>query len=164
MSLYILIAMINVEKIVREYIQKTVHMSLATVKDNKPWVCEVHFAYDEGLNLYFVSKQSTRHCQEIALNPAVAGNIVKTHQLSELPHGIYFEGNAELLEFASDQEVRQYCERLERDPIEVAEQLKESGGKRMYKILVSNWAIFGKFDQASLQKYELKWESRGNEA
>lgn len=147
----------DVEKIVREYINKTVHMSLATVNDNKPWVCEVHFAYDEDLNLYFVSKQSTRHCQEIALNSAVAGNIVRTHELSELPHGIYFEGTAQMLASASDQEVKRYCDRMERNSDEVSKQLKEDGGRRMYKITVKNWAAFGKFDGEILQKYELEW-------
>ena len=44
----------EIEKIIREYITKIPHMSLAAVSDNKPWVCEVHFAYDNDLNLYFV--------------------------------------------------------------------------------------------------------------
>ncbi len=66
----------DVEKIIREYIDKTIHLSLATSSDNKPWVCEVHFAYDEQLNLYFRSLKSRRHSQEIAKNPNVAGNII----------------------------------------------------------------------------------------
>lgn len=36
---------INVEQLIQEYIDKSLHMSLATVPDNKPWVCELHFAY-----------------------------------------------------------------------------------------------------------------------
>lgn len=36
---------VDVEKVVREYIEKTVHMSLATVSIDAPWVCEVHLAY-----------------------------------------------------------------------------------------------------------------------
>jgi uncharacterized protein YhbP (UPF0306 family) len=76
---------IDVEKVVREYIDKSIHMSLATSTENKPWVCEVHFAYDDDLNLYWRSKTDRRHSQEIALNPFVAGNIVKQHELTSIP-------------------------------------------------------------------------------
>lgn len=148
--------MVDVEKIIREYIDKTVHMSLATVADNKPWVCEVHFAYDEDLNLYFVSKISTRHCQEIEKNSSVAGNIVKQHELAELPNGIYFEGEAEQIN-ASAEDIKRYCSRLGRDEVELTAWLNEGIERKMYKISVNNWAAFGKFDQETLQKYELEW-------
>jgi hypothetical protein len=44
--------LVNVEDIVREYIDKTIHLSLGTVINNVPWVSEVHFAFDDKLNLY----------------------------------------------------------------------------------------------------------------
>src|SRR5438105_3492644 len=88
---------VDIERVIREYLPQMVHLSLGTSKDNKPWVCEVHFAYDEHLNLYFRSLKSRRHSQEIALNPNVAGNIVKQHAVGEYPRGVYFEGTAELL-------------------------------------------------------------------
>lgn len=94
----------DVEKIVREYIDKSVHMSLGTSQNNKPWVCEVHFVYDDQLNLYFRSLKSRRHSQEIAQNPDVAGNIVKQHALNEYPHAIYFEGEAAIID---DEQERQ---------------------------------------------------------
>src|SRR5689334_5769243 len=87
----------DVEKIVREYIDKTVHMSLGTSSNNKPWVCEVHFVYDNNLNLYWRSLKSRRHSQELAKNPNVAGNIVRQHAVDEYPAAIYFEGVAELI-------------------------------------------------------------------
>src|SRR5204862_27783 len=89
---------LDIEQIVREYINKSLHMSLATCGGNKPWVCEVHFAYDENLNLYFRSLKTCRHSQEIAQNPNVAGNIVRQHSLEEYPHAIYFEGTAAIIE------------------------------------------------------------------
>ena len=78
----------DIEKVIRENIDKTVHMSLATVHDNRPWVCEVHFAYDDDLNIYYRSLNTRRHSKEIALNPNVAGNIVRQHTLGEYPLGI----------------------------------------------------------------------------
>ncbi len=79
---------LDIEKIIREYIDKSPHMSLASVSGNKPWVCEVQFAYDEKLNLYFRSLKSRRHSQEIASNSHVAGNIVRQHELGGLPESL----------------------------------------------------------------------------
>lgn len=146
----------EIEKVVREYITKTQHMSLATVKDNKPWVCEVHFAADDNLNLYFVSMQSTRHCKEIAENPNVAGNIIKQHPLSEVPHGVYFEGTAEKID-ASDEDIAYYCSAMDREFAKVREQLQEPNGRRMYKVTVNKWATFGNFDGSGMKKNELEW-------
>lgn len=148
---------LDIESTVREYIDKTVHMSLATMSGDKPWVCEVHFAHDDGLNLYFVSKVTTCHCREIAANLQVAGNIVKQHPLEESPHGLYFEGNAQLIRYPSDKELDVYCTRLGRNKAEIGSQLKEENGRRMYKISVSNWAIFGKFGLDMNKKHQLKW-------
>lgn len=146
----------DIEKIVREYITKTYHLSLATVKDNKPWVCEVHFAADDNLNLYFISMQSTRHCKEIAENPNVAGDIIKQHPLNEAPRGIYFEGIAEQID-ASDDDVAYYCSAMDREFAKVRDMLKEPNGRRMYRITPSKWATFGNFDGKGMVKHELEW-------
>src|SRR2546429_174368 len=88
----------EVEQIIREYLPGILHMSLGTSKDSKPWVCEVHFVYDNDLNIYFRSKKIRRHSQEIAQNPNVAGNIVEQHPAEQKPRGVYFEGTAEIVE------------------------------------------------------------------
>lgn len=144
----------DIEKVIREYITKTVHMSLATVSGNKPWVCEVHFAYDNDLSLYFVSNTNTRHCQEIAVSPNVAGSIVRQHALSEAPNGIYFEGTAKMIE-ATSEDIERYATLLERDSDKLAQWLTED--KRMYKITVNNWAAFGNFDGNGHEKHEMMW-------
>lgn len=146
----------NIEAIIREYIEKTPHMSLATVSDNKPWVCEVHFIKDDDLNLYFISKQTTRHCQEISVNPFVAGNIVRQHPLDESPIGVYFEGQAEKIN-ATEDDIENYCTAMNRNISELTEQLKEQDGRRMYRVVVSNWAIFGNFNGKGHMKYEFDW-------
>ncbi len=125
---------LDIEQIVREYIDNTIHMSMGTVSDNKPWVCEVHFSYDDDLNLYFHSLENTRHTREIAVNPNVAGNIVVQHGPDDSPCGIYYEGTAEKLD-------------------------EETGTpKTKYKITVENWYAFGKFGDSDVnQKYKLVW-------
>jgi uncharacterized protein YhbP (UPF0306 family) len=94
---------VDVEQVIRDYLPEVGHMSLGTSSNNRPWVCEVHFTYDDNLNLYFRSLASRRHSQEIAANPNVAGNIVKQFQLGESPVGTYFEGTAQML--TSDEEL-----------------------------------------------------------
>ncbi len=154
----------DIEKVIREYLPQIVHMSLGTSKDNKPWVCEVHFAYDDELNLYFRSNLSRRHSQEIAANPNVAGDIVRQHKLDEYPKGVYFEGTAKLLAPGTEQDKAAECIQkvLEENSDDILEQAKNPDGPQFYKITVSNWYVFGKLDGKSGQKYQLAWPSTKN--
>ncbi len=148
----------DVEKTVREYIEKSAHLSLATVNSDKPWVCEVHFAYDKDLNLYFRSLKSRRHSQEIAHNPHVAGSIVKQHKLGEYPHAIFFEGTAAIIESDEErQKVFPYFEARLGTGASALEDARRDDGHQFYKITVENWYAFGRFGGSSGQKYTLKW-------
>ena len=148
----------DIEKIVREYIDKSLHMSLGTASNNKPWVSEVHFVYDDDLNLYWRSLASRRHSQEIAANPNVAGNIVRQHSLGDYPHGIYFEGTAELVASPGEREklFPLFQKRLGAKE-GILEEAARADGHQFYKITVNNWYAFGKFSGDSSQKYELTW-------
>jgi len=95
---------VDVEQIVRTYLKDVIVLSLATSRGNQPWVCEVIFAYDDELNLYFRSLTRRRHSQEIAANPNVAGIIARPFRYGEYPHGVYFEGTAKLLEPGGEQQ------------------------------------------------------------
>ena len=152
---------INVEKIIREYIPQVIHLSLATVRDGAPWVCEVHFAYDDDLNLYFRSLTSRRHSTEIAENPKVAGNIVKQHGLNESAVGVYFEGTAHILESKDELRIASECiiERLNADD-KILEEAKRDDGHKFYKITVENWYVFGRFGLPHGKKYKLNWKSK----
>ncbi len=151
----------DVEQVIRDYLPQIVHMSLGTSKDNKPWVCEVHFAYDEDLNLYFRSLTSRRHSQEIAQNPNVAGNVVRQHALGEYPRGVYFEGTAKLLEAGDEQNLAAKCiiDRLQAGD-DILDQAKDPAGHQFYKITVDTFYVFGKFDDEGGKKYELKWNNK----
>lgn len=148
----------NTEQTIREYLLQIVHMSLATSRDGQPWVCEVHFAYDDDLNLYFRSLASRRHSQEIADNPKVAGNIVRQHQLGESPVGVYFEGEARKLEAGSEQDTAFATLKdrigLSDDALTDASNPNEH---QFYKITVSTFYVFGRFGTPKGQKYELRW-------
>lgn len=148
----------NIEKTIRQYLPHVVHMSLATTKDGKPWVSEVHFAYDDDLNLYFRSLTSRRHSQEIAGNASVAGNIVKQHTLGEPGVGVYFEGTAKKLEPGDEQnKAFEYIrERLHASDT-ILQEAQRPGGHQFYKVMVGTYYVFGKFGDEGAQKYELVW-------
>ncbi len=148
----------DVEKIVRENIDKTIHMSLATSADNKPWVCELHFAYDGELNLYWRSKKSRRHSQEIEQNPNVAGNIVQQLGIKDSVVGIYFEGIAEeLIDVDSNHPAfLTLNSRLGLDESAIDE-VEEDDGHKFYKVSVQNWYAFGRFGADHGQKLKLEW-------
>lgn len=87
----------DLRELVRDYLTKAQIMQIATVRDHQPWVATVYFATDIDLNLYWMSRASRRHSQEILENPKVAGVIVLPHNYGEKVRGIQFEGNARQL-------------------------------------------------------------------
>lgn len=133
-------------------------MSLATISGDRPWVCEVHFVYDDDLNLYWRSLSSRRHSQEITENPNVAGNIVKQHSKEEIPHCISFEGWAALI--TDQHEMKRiaplFIERQGSRPTIVEDALPDDGTK-FYKITVQNWYAFGKYGGETVAKHKLEW-------
>lgn len=148
----------NIEKTIREYLPSVIHMSLATTNKSKPWVCEVHFAYDDNLNLYFMSLSSRRHSKEIETNKYVAGNIVKQHSLNDKPRGIYFEGEAELLKDVTEDSIafKAYKKRFGLSKEDLKE-TKLSSGHKFYKIKVKKFYVFDAQESSPSQKYELGW-------
>lgn len=57
------------------------YMSLGTSSGaGKAWVSPVVYAYDKNLNLYFMSLPSSKHCQNIELDPIVSVAIFDSHQ------------------------------------------------------------------------------------
>ncbi len=148
----------NVEKIIREYLSQVIHLSLGTCKDNQPWVSEVHFAYDNDLNLYFRSTINRRHSIEIASNPNVAGNIITQHQINEKPRGVYFEGIAERLVNIDENHPAYvlYCERFDTG-LEILRESKIDTGHHFYKITVKTFYLFDSRESRPSKKYELKW-------
>lgn len=150
----------DIEKVIRAYLPGIIHMSMATCVDNKPWVCEVHYVYDDQLNLYFRSKPSRRHCKELAINPNVAGNIVTQHTMSEKPRGIYFEGRAELLKNVSknDEAYKKCRERFGKGP-EILTETNQPDGGQFFKISVSDYYVFDARESVPAQKYHLKWHN-----
>ena len=149
----------KIESIIREYIKDIVHMSIATCADNKPWISEVHYSYDDDLNLYFISRPSRRHSLEVAANGQIAGNIIKQHKAGEEVRGVYFEGAIEMLDDVKDTDVafQTYNKRLGLDATMLNEQAEENG-HCWYKINVHKFYLFDELEMEPAGKYELNWK------
>lgn len=150
----------KIEHIIRGYIPQIVHMSIATVKDNKPWVCEVHFAYDDELNLYFCSSLDRRHSMEAMENPVIAGNIVTQHFKNQKVRCVDFEGSIELLKDIDDTHpgIRAYAERFERGG-SLLEEIKKDGNTGFFKITVDDYYLFDSYGEER-GKHHLSWKSK----
>lgn len=86
----------DIESLIRKYLGQVQVMQLATVADNQPWACNVHFAADDNLNLYWLSQPNRRHSQEIAKNKNVAATVAI--KFPENPViGVSVEGEAEVV-------------------------------------------------------------------
>jgi len=149
----------QIEKTIREYIEQIIHMSLATTVDGKPWVCEVHFSFDDELNLYFRSEMSRRHSQELEQNPHVAGNIVTQHFKNQKVRGVYFEGTAERLTEVTENDPAFTSVQKRYGNANIQAVAKDSkSGPSYYRISVSDWYLLDGYDAWPPEKHHLSWK------
>jgi len=150
----------DTEKTIREYLPQVIHMSLATSRDNKPRVFQVHYAFDDELNLYFVSATTSQHSEDIRQNPMVAGNIVTQHFLNQKVRGVYFEGRAEELNDAdaAEQALSAYSARYTDNP-QLVKVAKAEGSARFYKITVHDYYVLDGYVSTPPQKFHLPWKA-----
>lgn len=83
----------------RAYLEDVKLMQLATARDNQPWLCNVWYVMDEDDNIYFISRETRRHSQEIADNPNVSCTFHKWFErgLGEQGQALVIAGRAEKL-------------------------------------------------------------------
>lgn len=65
--------------IVKQIIDSSTYLSLATTDGVNPWVNAVFYAPDKNYNLYFASYNDSLHVQNILKNPNVAVAIFDSH-------------------------------------------------------------------------------------
>ncbi len=87
----------DIKKIIHAFLAECSLMQLATAKDNQPWVCNVWFAADENMHIYWISADHRRHSQEILQNSKIAATIVRPYSSQEIPSGLQLQGKAEIL-------------------------------------------------------------------
>lgn len=88
----------DLKKLIQEYLEAANMMQLATISNNKPWICNMWFAADKNMNLYWFSSNTTRHSKELTDNPQVAIAVCLPQNPSDnSARGIQLEGIAEML-------------------------------------------------------------------
>jgi len=80
-------------KEISPYLKTTKQATIASCNHNKPWTAIVFFAYDESLNIYFLSRVNRRHSLEILRNSDVSLAIAEqTYDLGNKVKGLQIEG------------------------------------------------------------------------
>lgn len=92
----------SLKKLIENYLKEALLMQLATSLNNQPWVCNVWFTSDEGLNIYWFSSTTRRHSKEVLKNPKIAGAIALPQSPKDPPRGLQFQGIAKLLTKQTD--------------------------------------------------------------
>jgi uncharacterized protein YhbP (UPF0306 family) len=140
-----MLAMANIKQLANTYLQTARVMQLATCVNNQPWVCNIHFASDDDLNLYWVSDPTRRHSQEIVQNPKAAVTIKIHEDTPDEPYviGISLEGQATLL---NDEETKKvanlYISKLNKAPTLLQEILEGKNVRKFYRLKPSKLVIF----------------------
>lgn len=101
----------HIEPLVREYLDQAEVMQLATVANNQPWACTVHFICTDDFKIYWISDADRRHSQEIAKNPQVAVAIAV--KVDQPVIGVQIEGDAAQIADVAEREraARQFAKR-----------------------------------------------------
>jgi len=87
--------MSDVKNDIKNYLDEARMMQLATVRDNKPWVCNVWTAVDKDLTIYWISATTRRHSQEIKDNQHVAAAFCLVNEPKQTAKGaLQLEGTA----------------------------------------------------------------------
>jgi uncharacterized protein YhbP (UPF0306 family) len=134
----------KLKTLIKEYLEKARMMQVVTARDNQPWACTVYFAYDDSLNLYWISSTTRRHSEEIRNNEKVAGTIVLPHTPGDKVRGIQFQGVAK--ELASKEEaiagMKWYAKRYGMKPERVDAIVGNKDGHVCYKITPTSIVLF----------------------
>lgn len=134
----------QLKQLIQEYLEDAKMMHLATVAHGKPWVCNVWFASDADMNIYWFSSITRRHSKEVEKDSHVAGSMCLPQTPQDKPRGLQFEGTAELLTDYADIEkaIGLYKDRIFPD-----EQIKQMMAHpdrphKFYRILPDLFALF----------------------
>lgn len=134
----------DLKRLIHEYLNDAKLMQLATAINDQPWVCNVWFAADEDLNIYWFSSTGRRHSKEVKKNNKVAGAIVLPLNPSDPPRGLQFQGTAEVLTKQKDiyKAIAIYQDRI--FPKETIDELMQNtkNPHKFYKITPVQFVLF----------------------
>ena len=149
----------DLRTLIVEYLSSAKLMQVATSREGQPWICTVFFAFDNNLNLYWISKPDSRHSEEIRQNEKVSGTIVLPHKIGEKVRGIQLQGVAKKLSDKTEaaDAMDYYAERFSTPKERVKAILDNTGGYVVYKITPQTFVLFDQvnFPDNPRQEYNL---------
>ncbi|GEM_PF-1280107 len=115
---------------VKEALERTEFMALATLGEEGSWINPVAFAYSEKMELFFISMMDNRHTKNIIVNPNVSVAIFKTERFPEGDvMGLQLKGIATHLTAPKDiQEAARYYFARSKSNDEFRAKTSEKGG------------------------------------
>lgn len=124
----------------KQIITENIYCTIATASlDSKPWISPVFYAFDEELNIYWVSDKNALHSKNLRENPQGAIVIFNSQAPEGEGDGVYIE--AKLIELTDDAEVKYAIDlrnkRVTQDEFKV-KNIQEVTGKgewRVYKAI-----------------------------
>lgn len=151
----------QLRKYILEYLDtgKTKMIQVATTVNDQPWICTMYYAYDDDLNIYWASKESRRHSQEMAANNQVAAAIAYDQQPpSETHQGLQISGTVQMLEgneFMAGLDL--YALQLGSDPEWIGKIKSGEDAHRIYKLTPKTIVLFDdiNFPENSRQEINL---------
>lgn len=70
----------ELKEVILDTLRDGVVVNIATAKDSQPWVAAMLYVHDHNFNIYWLTKETARHSEEIAVNPKVAANITAVQE------------------------------------------------------------------------------------
>jgi uncharacterized protein YhbP (UPF0306 family) len=137
----------DVKQLIVDYLKEATLMQLATSVNAQPWVCNVWFAADEELNIYWLSIKDRRHSKEVLQNNKVAGTVaLPIFKPVDKPRCVQFQGVASVL---TDQKDIDKAISVYADRIFTREKIKEFFATKPYAFYKIKPSLFVLFDSVN---------------
>ncbi|HZE87329.1 MAG TPA: pyridoxamine 5'-phosphate oxidase family protein [Methylomirabilota bacterium] len=147
------------QQLIKDYLNEAKMMQLATSMNAQPWVCNVWFASDKKLNIYWLSSVTRRHSHEVIKNKKVAAAIVLALTPQDPPRGLQLQGTAEVLTEQKDIEkaISVYAGRIFSRKKVAEFMAHKDRPHKFYRIKPSQFILFDviNFPDNSRQEYTL---------
>jgi uncharacterized protein YhbP (UPF0306 family) len=142
----------KLKTLILEVLEKGYLMSLATVDDGGPWVCNVIYIHDDDLNIYWMSDPDVRHSKALSKNNKAAATIT-VNLPKEDNLGIQMSGVVEKISWARfDLAKKHYAKRKKPEPKETDDVLQGDSWYQLKPQIIEliNETVFG-FEKQKLQ-------------
>lgn len=135
----------DVEGLIKQYLEQARIMQLATSANDKPWACTVHYYSDKDLNIYWISTLEREHSKNIAKNPHVSAAILIHEDTPEEQYviGMSLEGDVELIGEQMPEQIGQsYIQKLGRPATLLTDIATGKNPHKFYRLKPSRIVLF----------------------